>query len=132
MKKTKTKSNLRPIILTIVIIIIIDILLVGFGLFWQNDTSPMAIGDALWLAFVLQFFFAWMMFVYNQNVLSFFIYGSITFLRMIVGKKPKQDYFTYMQMVEEKPIPKYIYIPVFLSSLAMLIAALISLIILTR
>jgi hypothetical protein len=132
MKKTKTKSNLRPIILTIVIIVIIDILLVGFGLFWQNDTSPMAIGDALWLAFVLQFFFAWMMFVYNQNVLSFFIYGSITFLRMIVGKKPKQDYFTYMQMVEEKPIPKYIYIPVFLSSLAMLIAALISLIILTR
>ena len=132
MKKTKTKSNLRPIILTIVIIVIIDILLVGFGLFWQNDTSPMAMGDALWLAFVLQFFFAWMMFVYNQNVLSFFIYGSITFLRMIVGKKPKQDYFTYMQMVEEKPIPKYIYIPVFLSSLAMLIAALISLIILTR
>lgn len=132
MKKTKTKSNLRPIILTIVIIVIIDILLVGFGLFWQNDTSPMAIGDALWLAFVLQFFFAWMMFVYNQNVLSFFIYGSITFLRMIVGKKPKQDYFTYMQMVEEKPIPKYIYIPVFLSSLAMFIAALISLIILTR
>lgn len=132
MKKSKTKRNLRPIILTVVIIIIIDVFLVAFGLFWQNDTSPMAIGDALWLAFVLQFFFAWMMFVYNQNVLSFFIYGSITFLRMIVGKRPKQDYFTYMQMVEEKPIPKHIYIPVFLSSLALLIAALISLIILTR
>jgi hypothetical protein len=129
MAKIKDFSELKRIIKTIVIIVIIDALLIGFGLFWQNDTSLMAIGDALWLAFALQFFVAWMMFVYNQNVLSFVIYGSITFLRMLVGKRPKQDYFTYMQMVEERPIPKYVYIPVFLSSLVLFIAAMISLVI---
>jgi hypothetical protein len=129
MAKIKDFSELKRIIKTIVIIVIIDALLIGFGLFWQNDTSLMAIGDALWLAFALQFFVAWMMFVYNQNVLSFVIYGSITFLRMLVGKRPKQDYFMYMQMVEERPIPKYVYIPVFLSSLVLFIAAMISLVI---
>jgi hypothetical protein len=129
MAKVKTGNQVKSVIKTIIIVAFVDALLIGFGLFWQNDTSLMAIGDALWLAFALQFFVAWMMFVYNQNVLSFVIYGSLTFLRMLVGKRPKQDYFTYMQMVEERPIPKHIYIPVFVSSAILFVAAMISLLI---
>jgi hypothetical protein len=124
-----SKINKKRLITTSIIMVIIDILLIGFGLFWQNEISLMAFSDSLWFAFAIQFFVAWMMFVYNQNILSFVVFGSITFLRMLIGKRPKQDYFTYMQMVEEKPIPKSIYIPIFISSLLVFIAALTSLII---
>lgn len=106
---------------------IINFILVGFGLLWQWEISLMAVGDALWLAFAIELTVAWVMFVYNHNILSPFIHGVKTFGLMVVGKRPKLDYYHYMKKVEEDQIPSFYYIVVFISTAVLLIFALITL-----
>ncbi len=127
--KKKKKSKLVYVLIALGWMILINGLLFGFGVFWQDDTSLLAIGDAFWLAFFLQLFAGWIMFVYNMNILAPFIHGFKTFGLMIIGKRPKQDYYEYMQNVQNNPIPKKYYILTFLSSLISFIPALTILII---
>lgn len=110
---------------------LISITLIGFGLLWQWDLSLMAIGDAIWLAFAIELMFGWMLFVYNHNILSPFIHGVKSFSLMIIGKKPKLDYYTYMKKIQDDPIPSFYYITVLISAGILLIPALITLFILT-
>ncbi|MEF3693637.1 MAG: hypothetical protein V3569_05635 [Acholeplasmataceae bacterium] len=126
-EKTRKKRKRKLYLVTALVMMGINILLVGFGLLWQWEISLMAFGDALWLAFAIELTVAWVMFVYNHNILSPFIHGVKTFGLMIVGKRPKLDYYHYMKKVEDDQIPKFYYIVVFLSTLFLLILALITL-----
>ena len=123
LKKQKQKRNLKAAL----VMTVISVVLVGFGLLWQWELSLRSIGDAFWLAFAIELTMAWTMFVYNENILSPLIHGTKTFLSMIVGKRPKESYFEYTMRINDNQIPKFYYIVGFLSALAMLIPALITL-----
>lgn len=111
----------RVVIMTLMISVGIFI----FALVWQNDTSLLGICDALWLVTVIQFFAGWMMLMNNMNILAPFVYGAKSFGKMMVGKRMGTDYYTYMQLKEENPIPKYYYRICFISSLICAIPAVI-------
>ena len=129
-KEKKKKSLKTRVIRASILMFIVSALIFGFGLFWQNEVSLMAIGDALWLAFAIEFGVGWIMFVYNHNIFSPLIHGFKTLGLMFVGKRPKQDYYTYCKSIEEAPIPSFYYIVVFTSAFILLIPALIILFIL--
>ncbi len=121
-KKARKKALLKHL-KSALIMLVVSILLVLFGLMWQDKYTLMAWGDALWLAFSLEFFAAWMMFIYNKNIMSPVIYGLKTFGLMFLGKKPKSDYYEYFKDVEDNPIPKYYYRVIFISAFILLIPA---------
>lgn len=124
-EKKRKKAFRKRVYRAAIVMFIVSALLVGFGLFWQDDYSLMAIGDALWLAFALELGVGWIMFVYNHNIFSPLFHGVKTLGLMFVGKRPKDDYYTYMKNIEENPIPKFYYIVVLISALVLLIPALI-------
>jgi len=128
-EREKRKPYVRHI-KSALIMLVVSVVLVGFGLLWQDDYSLMAIGDALWLAFALEFFAGWVLFVYNHNIFSPLLYGTKSFVLMFLGKRPKTDYYTYMKSVQDEPIPAYLYIVLFSSAFVLLIPALITLFIL--
>lgn len=127
--KEKVKIARRRVIRfhlrTVLIMLVISIVLVLLGLLWQDKYTLMAWGDALWLAVALEFSAAWMMFIYNQNIMSPVIYGLKTFFLMFAAKKPKMDYYGYTKSIEEEQIPKYIYRVIFISSFILMIPAII-------
>lgn len=114
-----------------VLMLVISLMLVAFGLFWQAEFSLMAVGDALWLAFALEFFAGWVLFVYNHNILSPLLYGSKSFVLMFLGKRPKTDYYSYMKNIQDNTISSYYYIVIFISAFILLVPAVITLLILT-
>ena len=128
-KKAK-KQKRKKYLLAALVMFIISVLLFGFGLLWQWEISLMAIGDALWLAFAIELTVAWILFVYNHNILSPMIHGLKSFSLMIVGKRPKMDYYTYMKKIQDDPISSFYFIVVFISAGILLIPALITLFIL--
>lgn len=112
----------------IMVIIIIDILLTalffGIGLLWQKKINYLSICNAFWVAFAIKLTYSWGMWVYNLNILSPIIHGTKTFFLMFVGKKPKEDYYTYTQKIKEHPIPKVYYILSFISAGSLLIVCI--------
>ena len=128
-EKSKKKDRMRYIRAAI-ILFVISVLLVLGGILWQDDTSLMAIGDALWLAFAIEFFAGWTLLVYNLNIWSPLLYGAKSFVLMFIGKRPKTDYYNYMKNIQDNQIPKFYYISIFISAFILLIPALITLFIL--
>jgi len=125
-KELKRKKAFRKrVFKAATLMFFVSTFLVLFGLFWQDDTSLMAIGDALWLAFAIELGIGWILFVYNHNIFSPLFHGVKTLGLMFVGKRPKDDYYTYMKNIEENPIPKFYYITVLTSAFILLIPALI-------
>lgn len=129
-RKLEKKKRTKKYILTAIILFFFQITLIGFALLWQWEISLMAIGDAFWFAFAIQFFVAWIMFAYNHNTFSSLIHGTKTFFLMITGKKPKEDFYEYMKRIEQDPIPRYYYIACFISAFILLIPSIIFLVIL--
>ena len=121
----KKRLKISAIVMTI-----ISLLLVGFGLIWQRRYDLWAFSNALWLAFSIEFFVAWIFFVYNKNILSPLIHGFKVFGLMLVGKRTKESYYDYTVKIEENPIPKYIYYSIFVSAFILLIPAVITMIML--
>lgn len=101
-----------------------------FGLFWQDDSSLMAIGDSLWLTFTLVFFAGWIMYVYNKNIFSPLIFGVKSFILMFFGTRPKDDYYNFMKKIENKQILPFYFVITFITALIIFIPAIITLIIL--
>lgn len=110
---------------TALVMFVISVVLVLLGLLWQDKFTLMAWGDALWLAVALEFSAAWMMFIYNRNIMSPVIYGFKTFVLMFAAKKPKTDYYGYIKSIEENQIPTFYYRVIFISSFILLIPAVI-------
>lgn len=129
-RKKAKRQKIKKYLIGFAVMTVVSILLFAFGLFWQDDTSLLAIGDALWLAFTIEFLIAWVLFVYNHNIFSPLFHGIKTFGLMFVGKKPKDDYYTYMKKIEDDPIPTFYIVIVFISAGVLLIPALITLFIL--
>lgn len=129
--KRKRKKAIKKHLTSAGIMIVLSGFLFGIGLLWQNDTSLLAITDALWLVVVLEFFIGWTMFVYNMNIFSSIIFSTKSFFLMLVGKKPKLDYYSYTKKIEDDPVPSYYYKVLFLSTFILLIPAVSLLFILT-
>lgn len=125
----KTSSSAHNPLVAFIGMVILSVLLVALGLLWQDDTSLIAWTDAFWLAFALEFFAGWVLFVYNRNIFSPLFYGAKTFVLMFVGKRPKTDYYTYMKGIYDNPIDAYYYIVLFLSAFVLLIPSVILLVI---
>jgi len=128
--QTKKRSKLKRLFISSIVMIFVSAALVFFALFWQDDYSLMAIGDSLWLAFGLEVAIGWFIFVYNLNIFSPIVYATKTLLTFFTGKRRTDDYYTYMQKIEENPVPKFYIWLFFVSSLVLLIPATIILIIL--
>lgn len=123
----RKKKFKKSIYITAITLTIISALLFGFGIVWQGcKTSMMEITNALWLTFGVLFFVAWIFFVYNKNILSPVIHGFKVFGLMLVGKRAKDSYYDYKTNIEENPIPKFIYIMIFIFAFLILIAAIIT------
>jgi hypothetical protein len=86
-------------------------LMMGFILWWQDDTSFVAFADGIWFIFALQLTLSWSIFVYNMNIFTPLVHGVKTFFLLFLGRKPKEDYFTYYSKIKDHPIPlSYIWI----------------------
>jgi hypothetical protein len=127
----KRKKAIKKRLSSAGIMIVLSGFIFGIGLLWQNDTSLLAITDALWLVVVMEFFIGWTMFVYNMNIFSSIIFSTKSFFLMLVGKKPKLDYYSYTKKIEDDPVPSYYYKVLFLSTFILLIPAVSLLFILT-
>lgn len=132
MLRPSQKRALKTYSVGFFIMLIISIVLFILALIWQNDTSLLAIGDALWLVLILEFFVGWTMFVYNKNIFSPLIHSTKSLFLMFAGKKPKFDYYGYMKNIEDNPIPSYLYNIVFLWTLILFVPSIIILLILVN
>lgn len=129
--KDEKKEHRRRVIKASIIMFVISAGLVFFGLLWQDEFDTLlAWGDALWMAFILEFFFGWVLLIYNMNIMSPIIYGFKSFFLMFVGKRPKVDYYHYAKDIYDNPIPAFYYKVLFTSAFLLLVPAVITLIIL--
>ncbi|MBN2796514.1 MAG: hypothetical protein JXR88_13985 [Clostridia bacterium] len=109
----------------VLIMLMLSAAIFVLAMIWQDDTSLMGIVNALWLVIVLEFFFGWMMLMNNMNILSPLVYGAKTFFKVIIGKRMKTDYYTYMKLKEEKPIPPFYYRICFIGALIFAVPGII-------
>lgn len=130
MIKKRVKRNLKTYGIGFLIMFGVSLILFVLAIIWQDDTSLLAIGDALWLVLILEFFVGWVMFVYNKNIFSPLVHSTKSLFLMFAGKKPKFDYYEYMKNIEENPIPNYLYHIVFIWTLILFIPTFILLLIL--
>ena len=127
-KQIRKKTIKKYTIVSFIHLIVVAFLLM-FGLLWQNSFSFLAWVNTLWFTFVLVFFIGWLMIIYNNNIISSFVYSIKVFGNMLIGKKVEKSYYEYKIEVEDNQIPKgYLYIS-FITSLIVLIPAIITLII---
>lgn len=125
----KERKKLRKnIFVTSAIMFFVSVAFIALGLVWQRRYDFWAWSNALWLAFSLELFIAWILFVYNKNILSPIIHGFKVFGLMMVGKRSKESYYDYSMRIEENPIPKFVYYTIFIFALLLFIPALITLI----
>lgn len=127
LKKIKRQKQLN-FALIILAHIIGSALLILLGMIWQKSWDLMAWTNSLWLAFAIVFFIAWIMIIYNANIISSFVHSIKTFGLMFVGRRPKKKYYEVKLEVEENQIPKRYVIITFSFSLLILIPAIITLI----
>lgn len=125
LKKDEQRKKRKRLLITFLVMTAISCITFILGLLWQWEWSLMAATDALTLSFALIFFAGWIMFVWNLNILSPLIHGFKTFGLMLVGKRPKTDYYDYMKKIEEDPIPKYYIVTCFITSGILLIPLII-------
>lgn len=123
--KTLKKNNLKKILLIVGLILLSNVLLVGFGLLWQWKFDILSITNAFYLSAVILFSFGFIVYASNNNVFSPLVYGTKSFFLMFAGKKPKLSYHDYVQDIKENPASGYlIYIPM-IASLPSLITAIV-------
>ncbi len=121
----RKKIKRKRIIIYILISILGSTLLNGFGLMWQRSLDLMALVNAFYLTAFLWFFIGWMVLMANLNILSPVVYGIKSFFLILVGRRPKEDYYNYQNNVKENPIAKvYIALPM-ISIIPNLIVAII-------
>jgi hypothetical protein len=99
-----------------------------FILWWQNDVSLIAFADGIWFVFALQLTLSWSIFVYNMNIFTPLVHGVKTFFLIFVGRKPKEDFYTYYSKIKDNPIAYgYIWIAFMFTALALVVAILLTL-----
>ncbi len=117
------RSERIKVVKTILIVIIVSAAIFAFTLFWQDDVSLMGICDALWLVVIIEFFVGWILLINNLRVFSPLIYGAKSFGRMLLGKRMDDDYYTYLKMKEDNPVPRFYYRICFISALIIAVPA---------
>jgi hypothetical protein len=104
------------------------LLTMWFILWWQDDTSLLAFADGIWFVFAVQLTLSWSIFVYNMNIFTPLVHGVKTFFLIFLGRKPKEDYFTYYSKIKDNPIAYgYIWIAFIFAALSLIIAILLTL-----
>ena len=99
-----------------------------FILWWQNDSSLIAFADGIWFVFALQLTLSWSIFVYNMNIFTPLVHGVKTFFLIFVGRKPKEDFYTYYSKIKDNPIAYgYIWIAFMFTALSLVLAIFLTL-----
>ena len=109
----RKKEHRNKIIIFSVGLAVFNIIVFVFALILQRKVSLMTVTNALWFAGIFDFTASWMIFVYNKNIFSPLAHGFKTFGLMLIGRRPKEDYYTYFKRVEENQVDK-LYIKIFL------------------
>jgi hypothetical protein len=103
------------------------VLMMGFILLWQNDVSFIAFADGIWFIFALQLTLSWSIFVYNMNIFTPLVHGVKTFFLLFLGRKPKEDFFTYYSKIKDNPIPiSYIWIAFSFTMIVMILGVILT------
>lgn len=127
--KIEKRRRNRRYLISITVNVIIAIISFIFAMIWQKRFDLIGYTNIFWLSFLLMFFGAWIMFVYNKNILSPLIHGMKVFGLMFVGKRTKESYYEYSMRIKENPIPLYIYLPTFIIAFILLIPSVVLMII---
>jgi uncharacterized membrane protein YjjP (DUF1212 family) len=123
--KLEKKALHKRLRVLLFISIVSSSLLVLFGLNWQDSYDLLAYCNAFYFSGFILFFIGWMILMTNKNILAPMIYGLKTFFLMFLAKKPKLDYYSYVQERKENPIPRYIVLTPFLAAIPNFIVAII-------
>lgn len=124
-KKVNRKKRAKKILLATVISLVSSFLLVVFGLNWQQSYTDLAYCNAFYFSGFILLIIWWMIIMTNKNILSPLVYGLKSFFLMFLAKKPKLDYYNYMQERKENPIPMHIVVTPFLASIPNFVIAII-------
>lgn len=117
---------IRKIVKSSFFAILISALAFVFAYWWQGTSTLETIENSLWFVFALELTISWSLFVYNQNIFSPLLHGTKTFLLMFIGKKPKEDYYTYYRKVEANQVPKFYITVAFITTFVILVLAIVT------
>lgn len=125
--QTKLYRTPKQLMAFAVVNLIFLFLTMGFILWWQNDGSLIAYADGIWFVFALQLTLSWSIFVYNMNIFTPLVHGVKTFFLIFLGRKPKEDYFTYFSKIKDNPIASgYIWVGFGYTVLTLIVAILLT------
>lgn len=126
-KQQKKVERIHKLIVRTITVIILTILLVAFGLFWQDRYDLLGFTNAFYLSGFLWFVFGWFVLMINLNILAPLIYGVKSFVLVFVAKRPKLDYYEYMVERKENPIAKvFIRVPMLAALLNIVVAIILN------
>lgn len=100
-------------------------ILVFFALLWQQSYDLLAFCNAFYFSGFILFFIGWIILMTNMNIFSPVIYGLKTFFLMFAAKKPKMDYYEFVEERKENPIPKHLVLTPFIACLPNFLVAII-------
>lgn len=126
-KKIRKRTPKELILFGLINLVFLGLLMI-FALWWQNQYDLIAFADGIWLVFAFQLTLSWSLFVYNENIFTPLVHGVKTFFLIFVGRKPKEDYFTYYSKIRDNPIPMgYVWIGFVYAILVLIIGILLTL-----
>lgn len=128
-RKRKARKKLaKKLLISNLLMILLSGAIIGFSLLWQAKYDLKAIHNALFLAGLIELWIAWMMFMYNKTIFAPLFHGLKTLGLMFVGKRPKDDYYTYTQKIKQSPINKFYLLLFLIWGLLLIVPALFMLI----
>jgi len=124
-EKAEKKAKRKKILVLIINSFAFSLILAFFALIWQQSYDLLAFCNAFYFSGFILFFIGWMILMTNMNILSPVIYGLKTFFLMFAAKKPKTDYFEYVEDRKENPIPKHLVVTPFIACLPNFLVAIV-------
>lgn len=124
-EKAEKKAKRKKILVLIINSFAFSLILAFFALIWQQSYDLLAFCNAFYFSGFILFFIGWMILMTNMNILSPVIYGLKSFFLMFAAKKPKTDYFEYVEDRKENPIPKHLVVTPFIACLPNFLVAIV-------
>lgn len=120
-KRRKAKKRLTQVGIAVVA----SALLVLFGLEWQDSSDLLAVCNSFYFSGFILLIVGWMILMVNQNIFAPLVFGMKSFFLMFAAKKPKQDYYSYLEEHRSNPISSQFYVVPFLAAIPNIIVAVV-------
>lgn len=124
-KKEQRKRKQKKMLLVFLFSFLASISLAWFGLLWQDSYTLLAFCNAFYFSGFILFAIGWMILMINMNILSPMIYGLKSFFLIFVAKRPKLDYYSYLEERKENPIPRSVLLTPLIAAIPNIIVAII-------